>query len=524
MLNDYMSETSIHGFRYLMEGKRINGVFWFIALMFSVVGCVFLIKQTYSKWNDNPVIVSFAQKATPLYTIPMPAITICPEIKYKRSFFNLTKQQNVLNVTDPTLISYQDALFSICPESYPAGSKVQIDYPSVLRVLAIPKSDIFASTDWRGNSLFHASFFDEILTDDGICYTYNMLNYKDLLNDDIDSSLKYPKHESYAKFWSLEKGYSIFSKEIYPVPIMGSGFKAGMAINLIALKEDLDYKCKGPVQGFKLALHSPTDFPRFTKQYHRIPLKKEVIITVEPKVLETAENLRKYSPQIRQCFFEGERMLRFFKIYTQPNCKLECLSNYTVKNCGCARLGNVHDNTTKVCYFGQQFCADWSETSWISRTWNPNGESTSESDEYEDDCNCLPSCNSISYYAESSYGDYYYNEFLESIDIKFDEDKYATLLRIYFEEDQFISVTRSELFGVVDFLSNCGGLLGLFMGISILSIVEFIYYFSLRWACTVKEKPSDDTVDNTNDKIRMVKEFDNGDLSTVSGSVIVYQN
>ena len=25
VLNDYASETSIHGFRYLVEGKRING-------------------------------------------------------------------------------------------------------------------------------------------------------------------------------------------------------------------------------------------------------------------------------------------------------------------------------------------------------------------------------------------------------------------------------------------------------------------------------------------------------------------
>lgn len=30
------------------------------------------------------------------------------------------------------------------------------------------------------------------------------------------------------------------------------------------------------------------------------------------------------------------------------------------------------------------------------------------------------------------------------------------------------------------FISNCGGILGLFMGASLLSIVEIIYYFTLR--------------------------------------------
>lgn len=103
------------------------------------------------------------------------------------------------------------------------------------------------------------------------------------------------------------------------------------------------------------------------------------------------------------------------------------------------------------------------------------------------------------------------------------------MLKIYFKEDDFISVSRSELFGVVDFLSNCGGLLGLFMGISILSMVEFVYYFSLRWACALKEKPGIDGVDlegveDEKDKnIIMVKEFKNDDIPTVSGNVVLYE-
>jgi hypothetical protein len=36
---------------------------------------------------------------------------------------------------------------------------------------------------------------------------------------------------------------------------------------------------------------------------------------------------------------------------------------------------------------------------------------------------------------------------------------------------------RSERFGFIDFISNCGGLMGLFMGISLLSIAELFHYF-----------------------------------------------
>lgn len=55
-------------------------------------------------------------------------------------------------------------------------------------------------------------------------------------------------------------------------------------------------------------------------------------------------------------------------------------------------------------------------------------------------------------------------------------------LSIYFKENQFISSKRSELYGITDFLANVGGLLGLFMGISVISFTEIIYFCTIRLA------------------------------------------
>lgn len=63
-------------------------------------------------------------------------------------------------------------------------------------------------------------------------------------------------------------------------------------------------------------------------------------------------------------------------------------------------------------------------------------------------------------------------------------------LSIFFKEHQFITSKRSELYGLTDFMSNCGGLLGLFMGVSVLSIIEVIYYFTLRLGCTLRLRRS----------------------------------
>ena len=71
-------------------------------------------------------------------------------------------------------------------------------------------------------------------------------------------------------------------------------------------------------------------------------------------------------------------------------------------------------------------------------------------------------------------------------------------IKIYFKKNQFVALKRSELYGLTDFLSNCGGLLGLFMGFSILSIIELLYYLSFRWICGNKGSIEDEqSVDGT---------------------------
>lgn len=67
-----------------------------------------LILDTWEKWNESPVIVSFAEKATPIWAIPFPAVTICPETKFYTQKLNFTETYRMLrdqqhdNLTDET--------------------------------------------------------------------------------------------------------------------------------------------------------------------------------------------------------------------------------------------------------------------------------------------------------------------------------------------------------------------------------------------------------------------------------------
>lgn len=79
--------------KYLGLRKRplSERVWWIIAFLLSVYGCGRLIMNVWNKWDQSPVIVSFAEKSTPVWQIPFPAVTICPETKSKQSVFNFTE-------------------------------------------------------------------------------------------------------------------------------------------------------------------------------------------------------------------------------------------------------------------------------------------------------------------------------------------------------------------------------------------------------------------------------------------------
>ncbi|KAL1497372.1 hypothetical protein ABEB36_008353 [Hypothenemus hampei] len=104
-------------------------------------------------------------------------------------------------------------------------------------------------------------------------------------------------------------------------------------------------------------------------------------------------------------------------------------------------------------------------------------------------CYCPDMCNDIDYNVEITESDYDTPRKMATLGINVPEDKEgvsSSQLLIYFKGSTFIPQERNELFDNFDFLANVGGLLGLFIGFSLLSMVELIYFLTLRIICNVK--------------------------------------
>lgn len=123
------------------------------------------------------------------------------------------------------------------------------------------------------------------------------------------------------------------------------------------------------------------------------------------------------------------------------------------------------------------------ETRNSSNKYKKQQNGSSKFDNIRFNCNCLSACNTMKYDADvrevklvNSDGSN------ESVDGSIENAK----LIVQFKESEFFAMKRSELYGMTDFIANCGGLLGLFIGVSLLSFVEVIYFFTIKCFSTYK--------------------------------------
>lgn len=84
-----------------------------------------------------------------------------------------------------------------------------------------------------------------------------------------------------------------------------------------------------------MTIHNFDEFPFKTSQHLQHKTKDIVRIEYTPTldIIDTA--LSAWKPELRNCFMEREKQLKYFKIYTKTNCEHECLGETILHSCGC---------------------------------------------------------------------------------------------------------------------------------------------------------------------------------------------
>lgn len=82
-------------------------------------------------------------------------------------------------------------------------------------------------------------------------------------------------------------------------------------------------------------------------------------------------------------------------------------------------------------------------------------------------------------------------------------------LRAFYKSAEYTPIRRSELFNKTDLVASCGGILGLFMGFSVLSFIEIIYFCTIRPILAYRQRNQlkQQNLNTTRSKILQVKEW-----------------
>ena len=277
---------------------------------------------TFSRHHKN-----IFQEKIVFLQIPFPAITICPETKADSDKFNLTKVlddiENKKNLTAAEKAGYE-ALYEVCKLLPQEPSNTEIEIVETLRNISIDFLSL-SFINIGGKDKDVSKYLKETITENGICYTYNMLNYQNLYHRGIPSYLKAPKDVELSNWTAF--GYGHDEPFTYPRRVMGSGRENGIELGFHIRKKDVDFACSDFAHSLRLTIHAPDEIPDTESNFYLIPLNMRSMISIEPKVMRTSSEMKHYKPVQRQCYFNGEKKLEHFKGYTQANCKHECFTS-----------------------------------------------------------------------------------------------------------------------------------------------------------------------------------------------------
>lgn len=148
--------------------------------------------------------------------------------------------------------------------------------------------------------------------------------------------------------WSFEHGYeNEMDKSSYPMRIFNSRSDAALRVELY-LADDNFFACSELEAGFRLFLHVPGEMPKMSRQFHYVTVSEDIKLSIKATLITTSDGLQSYKPSQRQCFFNSDRQLRFFKNYTQTNCEAECLANFTKRECECVKFSMPSRTTSRI--------------------------------------------------------------------------------------------------------------------------------------------------------------------------------
>ncbi|XP_017026962.1 pickpocket protein 28 [Drosophila kikkawai] len=473
-LRQFLSETGLHGLKFVGDPNLSNWErsFFFGSFVTALVITIHLISNIYVKWGSTPVIIGISPHATSILKVPFPAITICNMNQVQKSrVSNYSEGSNESALLK--LLCDADNLDEELRDAQLAGNTLKISDFVANHSQACERMLLFCRFSAVERNCSH--LFQQVLTDEGLCCVFNFQPPEYLYKPFSDSGRNLTSESGFESVkWDPETGYpEKLPPRFYPSTSSGTGITLGFTAVLDA--EMSEYFCSstnGP--GFKVYFHNPVEVPMVKEAGLITAIGYETNYRIEMVRSEAVPAIRSISRDGRQCLFKNEKDLIFYSIYTRLNCENECLAAYLYDNCACIPYDypQIYSNAT-TCTMRDAHCVRRAQKAAIRQ-----GEVKCLSQ-------CLPSCFDLNYLASGfsfplATGKFQLaNGLVEGFNKSYLSENIA-VINVYFRESVYYGNMKNAYVGLTEFLSNVGGVMGLFMGFSVISLAEILYFLILK--------------------------------------------
>ncbi|CAH1391082.1 unnamed protein product [Nezara viridula] len=367
-LRKYCDATTLHGFKYLSEPNRplYERIYWLVAIIIVYSTVAFIVIDQVEIYLRKPILITFDSKSRSVTEIPFPAVTICSDNQIHSSTINLTEAFDDFQHLSPEMRKRFEYAVYICNFNHP-GEEFETFDPQFFHDMLENVFGIETCREqipilrWSYTPMdTPCRYFQPIVTVQGACLSFNMVPFSYIFRNPTTIFRNWA--EKYwtdkIKVWSPDTGYITGGGSYPDAPPWrtagGNGVRFGFNIEM----KDNEELCSRGGKGFSVYVHNPAEMPGPAHALLYLEENRETTVSVSPKFYITDESLKKWSTKERGCYFQNERFLKFFQIYTQHNCEMECKANFTLSICRCAPFYFPRNLNTSVCGSAKRQCME----------------------------------------------------------------------------------------------------------------------------------------------------------------------
>ncbi|KAJ8925626.1 hypothetical protein NQ315_009470, partial [Exocentrus adspersus] len=459
---DFAENTSIHGLKHTVtkDVSRHEKVFWVLVIISGICGAVYMTVLFWQRYTSNLSRTSLSTISAPTTAVPFPGVTICnlnPIMLSKMAAFiqkldiNDTADELIVRRALPQLISFTDVAFQYNLTELTILQSVleqnnYYDTTLVMEEISSSCSDMLLHCIWNGRNIPCLESFSKSFSQDGVCCSFNFLEGQ-----------QHPTR---------------FTKY--------GGMEAGLKVLLNPHKQDVFYSHLYP-SGFKSIIHYPTEYPGPSSDSRLIPAGKIFYLQVLGTNLICSEDVKMLPIDQRKCLYPDEHDLTYFGTkYTDFTCFLECEENIYFTVCDCVPFyysfsGGFSALDKPTCNISKLPCI---QDLKLSQTLYNMLEH----------CNCMSQCEDSFYQLISTSAVIvtHATAFSKMAFENFTDISGYNVLNVFFLSNEQTIYMRNTVTSAIYLLSSFGGVYGLFMGCSLITVAEIFYCGLFRFLVNLK--------------------------------------